>query len=147
MLLSKLIKTKVVSRETAEKVGDVRNVVLDVPSRQITALQVGKGRKGRLADWSSLTGVGPDAVVLSSEGALREAGDEREAHVLGGDVTLLGALVLTDHGDAVGYVTDVEFDEGSGTVTALSVDDRTVDANLMLAVGSYAVVVQGGAGP
>ncbi|MDQ4133073.1 MAG: PRC-barrel domain-containing protein [Actinomycetota bacterium] len=145
MLLTQLMKTKVVSRETAEKIGDVRNVLVDVASRRITVVQVGKGRKGRLADWDDVA-VGPDAVVVSSEAALHEPRSESEARVLGGDVTLLDARVLTDHGDALGTVSDVELDEASGAVTALTVDSRSVDTDRLLAVGTYAVVVRGDAG-
>jgi sporulation protein YlmC with PRC-barrel domain len=141
ILLSHLLRTKVMSRETAEELGDVRGVVVDVATQTATALQVGRGRKARLADWPALTGVGPDAVVVASEDVLRPPRDEREEQTVGGDTALMKALVLTDRGDAMGNVADVELDEATGRLVSLTVDDVLVDATRLLAVGRYAVVV------
>lgn len=133
--------SQVVARDTAEPVGDVLGAVVDVGSRHIAALQVGKGHKARLADWSSLSGVGPDATVVESEGALRPPNGEREERVVKGDIALLGGLVLTDRGDALGRLDDVEFDETTGELVALVCGDISVSADRLRSIGSYAVVV------
>ena len=140
--LSDLLGSRVVSRATAEPVGEVNDVVVDPRLRRILALQVGKGRKARLADWGSLSGVGPDAVVVSSEEALRGGVDDREERTLKGDISLIGARVLTDRGDSLGAVVDLELDEATGNLGALQVESGPIDADRLLAVGSYAVVVR-----
>ena len=136
----------VVARDTAETVGDVQGAVIDVPTRRVVALQVGKGRKARVADWASLSGVGPDAVVVRSEAALRDPAGDRETAFVRGGLTLLGARVLTDRGDEVGALDDVEFDEGSGLLVALVAGEHRFPATGLHAIGSYAVVVTGDGG-
>lgn len=134
----------VVARDTAETVGDVQGALVDVPGRRIVAFQVGKGRKARLADWSSLSGVGPDAVVVQSESALRDPAGEREERYLKGDLPLLGARVLTDRGDEAGALDDVEFDEATGVLVDLVAGEHRFPATGLHAIGSYAVVVASG---
>jgi len=134
----------VVARDTAETVGQVHGAVVDVGSRRITAVQVGKGHKAQLADWSAITGVGPDAIVVDSEGGLRGAQGEREERIVKGDIALLGGRVLTDRGDALGTLNDVEFDEDTGEVVALVCGDTSVPAARLRSVGGFAIVVATG---
>jgi uncharacterized protein YrrD len=131
----------VITRDTAETVGDVQGAVVDVPTRRVVAFQIGKGRKARVVDWASLSAVGPDAVVVQSESALREPTGEREERFLKGDLSLLGARVLTDRGDVAGSLDDVEFDETSGLLVALVAGERRFPATGLHAIGSFAVVV------
>ncbi|HWC12944.1 MAG TPA: hypothetical protein VG455_17190, partial [Acidimicrobiales bacterium] len=84
---------RVVARDTAETVGEVQGAVVDVPTLRLVAIQVGKGRKARVVDWSSLSGVGPDAVVVRTESALRPPAGEREEGFVKGGLPLLGARV------------------------------------------------------
>ena len=132
------------TRDTAETIGAVEGAVVDVPTRRVVAVQIGKGRKARVADWSSLSGVGPDAVVVHSESALREPMGELEERYVKGDLPLLGARVLTDRGDEAGTLDDVEFDESTGALVALVSGDRRFSATGLHAIGGYAVVVAAG---
>ena len=134
----------VVARDTAETVGDVQGAVVDVPTRRVVALQVGKGRKAQVVDWASLSGVGPDAVVVLSESALRDPTGDRETAFVRGSLPLLGARVLTDRGDEAGSLDDVEFDEGSGQLVALLAGERRFPASGLHSIGGYAVVVAAG---
>jgi len=141
MRLRDTMGTSVVARDTAETVGQVHGAVVDVASGQIVALQVGKGHKARLADWALITGVGPDAAVVDNEGGLRSAHGEREERVLKGDIALLGGRVLTDRGDLLGPLDDIEFDEQTGRIDTLVCADASIPAGRLLAVGGYAIVV------
>ncbi len=134
----------VVARDTAETVGDVQGAVIDVPTRRVVGLQVGKGRKAQVVDWSSLSGFGPDAVVVQGESALREPAGEREEAIVKGDLPLLGARVLTDQGDEAGALDDVEFDETTGVLVDLVAGDNRFRATGLHAIGSYAVVFTSG---
>lgn len=131
----------VVARDTAETLGQLRGAVVDPATRRVVALQVGKGRGARLVDWSALTGVGPDAVVVDTESALREAGEGREERIVKGDIPLLGGRVLTDRGDELGTLDDVELDDSTGEVVALVAGEVTIAAADLRAIGGYAVVV------
>ena len=131
----------VVARDTAETLGELHGVVLDATNPRIAAVQVGKGNKARLADWSSVTGVGPDAVVVVGEVSLRPPLGEREEGFVKGDLPVLGGRVLTDRGDSLGALEDVEFHETTGELLALMAGDDTFDGSGLRSVGGYAMVV------
>jgi len=144
MRLRESMGRPVVARDTAETVGQVHGAVVDVASRLIVAVQVGKGHKARLADWSAITGVGPDAVVIDTAASLRAAYGEREERIVKGDIALLGARVLTERGDVLGALDDVEFDEATGEIVALVSGETSVPAAGLRSVGGYATVVSTG---
>ncbi len=66
---------------------------------------------------------------------------DREAGVVKGDLPLLGGRILTDRGDLVGALDDLEFDESTGAVEALVAGEETIAATRLRSIGSYAVVV------
>lgn len=140
------IGRKVVSRETAETIGHLQGVLLDVASRRVIAVQVGKGRGARVADWSAVTGMGPDAVVVATEGSLREPSHEREQRFVKGDVAVLDGRVLSDRGNLHGSLDDLELDDSTGEVVALLAGDHQIGGSRLLAIGGYAIVVQGDGG-
>lgn len=132
---------KVMARDTAESVGELHGVVVDPVARRVVALQVGRGHKGRLVDWSAVGGVGPDAVVIDTAASLRAANGQREERVLKGDLPLIGHRVLSDSGDVVGALDDVELDEATGALLSLLAGGATIAASRLRSVGGYAVVV------
>jgi len=131
----------VMARDTAEALGPLHGVVVDAGERRVTAVQVGKGHKGRLVDWSAITGMGPDAVVVDAEASLRAASGEREERFLKGDLPLLGHRVLNDAGDVLGALDDVELDETTGALVSLLAGGETIAASRLRSLGSYALVV------
>lgn len=138
--LKALMGTKVVSRDSAEHIGDIHGVVVDVVAGTVLAWQVGKGRKARLVDHAHVTGIG-DAVVIDNETSLREPADEREQQTLKGHGAILGSLVLGDDGTEHGEVDDVEIDAEAGTLGVLTAGDGAVEPKRLRGLGSYALVV------
>lgn len=114
-MLTTTLGEDAVSKESAETLGSVSGVVLDVSSRKITVLQVGKGRKAKVVSWDAISGVGEAAVIVEDDDALRDP-NEREQRYVGGDVEVIGGLVLSDLGNADGSVVDVEYDEHTGAI-------------------------------
>lgn len=135
----------VISRASAERVGDLRHVVVDVAARRITALHVG-GRKKRaeLVDWSAIIGFGPDGIVIDDDAALRGPSGDREREVVSGRLDLDGRLVLDDSGRALGVLEDVLFDESSGEIGEFVADGHPVGAERLRAIGPYCVIVRAG---
>ena len=144
--LREALGRSVVARDTAETIGEVGGAVVDPPSGRILAVQVGKGGKSRLADWAVVSGVGPDAVVVESEGSLRDPHGEWEPRVVKGDVPLLGARVLSARGDELGTLDDVEFDESTGRLLTLVAGGQPIAATRLRSIGSWAVVVSADGG-
>jgi uncharacterized protein YrrD len=100
---------RVVSRASAEELGNLAHVVVDVKRRQVASLVVGEGRNALLVGWEQVSGFGPDAVVIAEESALRPPRDDRERAAADGKLELVGKRALSDMGDDLGTVSDVLF--------------------------------------
>jgi uncharacterized protein YrrD len=140
MLLTTTLGENAVSKASAEELGTVTGVFIDAPSRKIAALQVGKGRKAKVVSWDAVSGVGSAAVIVNDDDALREPG-EREQRYVGGDIKVIGGLVLSDLGNAHGNVVDVEYDDNTGAITSIRTQSDTIASDRLRAVGTYAWVV------
>jgi uncharacterized protein YrrD len=142
MRLSEAGGRPVIGREGAETLGTLRHIVVDVPTRRITALHVaGRRRKASLVDWSSIAGFGPDGIVVQGEDPTRPPADDRELAVASGKLDLDGRLVLSENGDSMGALGDVLFDESSGELRALVAGEQEYDAGRLRAVGPYCVIL------
>ena len=137
--LSEAAGTKVMSKASAQKTGKLERILVDVPPRRIVALQIGRDE---LVDWRDVSGVGGDAVVVEGEGVLRAAADSREERAMAGDFDWKGKRVLSDRGNSMGKVTDVEFDEGTGLLEAVETTEGRLSADRLQALGSYCLVVR-----
>jgi uncharacterized protein YrrD len=133
---------KVVSRTSAEELGTLTHFAVDVKRLQVASLVVGKGRKARLIDWAQVAGFGPDAVMVAAESALHPPRDDYERAAADGKLELVGKRALSDMGNALGTVTDVLFDPGTGAVETLVVGDHEEPAASLLGAGSFAVIVR-----
>lgn len=134
---------KVISRASAQELGKVAHLVVDVERGRIAAVVMGRGRKAAVIEWAHLSGFGPDAVMVVDEDALRAAGDERERAAADGKLELVGRRALSDQGNELGKVDDVTFDPDSGNLEELLVGDRRFPAGALLGSGSYAAVLGG----
>lgn len=138
----------VLSRESAERVGKVRHVVIDVPGRRIAALHVdGRRRKAQMVDWSAITGFGPDSVIIDSERSLRSPGEGEELEVASGHLDLEGRLVLSDEGLELGRITDIVFDEATGELLTIETDREEHPAASLRTIGPYCVILRAGDAP
>jgi uncharacterized protein YrrD len=143
MRLSEADGRPVVSRASAETIGELKHVAVDAGARRIVALHVAGGRRGaRLVDWSGIVAFGPDGIVVDDDDAARPPADEREAAVASGKLDLDGRLVLSDGGDAIGAVADVEFDEATGGLRSIVTTEGPVEAERLRAIGPYCLIVR-----
>ena len=109
---------KVLSRASAEELGKLTQLLVDVGDRRVAQLVVGKGRRARSVDWEHVTGFGPDAVMLDDAASLVT----RDATTAGAD--LLGQRALSELGNELGWVDDVIFDPTTGAILSLVVGTR-----------------------
>ena len=131
----------VMSRATAENLGRVSHVVIDVGNGTARALVVGSGKKAQVVDWTALSGFGPDAVMVGDEASLRSPAGELEEAVAAGRRDLVGARALSTEGVALGAVTDGDLDPETGRLLQVRVGDMVFDAGSLVGMGSYAVVL------
>ena len=132
MHLSELKGRRVVSRASAETLGDVTDLLLSVSPSSVSALTIGKGRKAGHIGWANIVGVGPDAVIVNDDDAAAEPIEGQSP---------LGRLVLSELGNAAGGVTDVEFDETNGTLISLATESALIEGDRLVADGPYAIIV------
>jgi len=140
MRFSAAKRRQVVSTSSAGTVGRVDDFVVDPVSRSVLAVTVRKAQHGDTLRWSDLTAFGADAVTVDDASRITEATQDVKA-LTGKHHHVLGKRVLSTGGDELGSVADVEFDPGSGTVTALVLGSGEVAGSRLVGVGSYAVVV------
>lgn len=141
MLFSEAEGHSVVSTATAGTVGKVRGFVVDPSSRQVVALELKKTDTGDTLAWADMTAFGADAVTVADADAIREA-DGPIADLSGKDHRLVGKRALSDGGDELGKVKDVEFDPATGEITGIVVGKEQLVGGRLVGVGSYAVVIR-----
>jgi uncharacterized protein YrrD len=142
MRLSEADGRPVISRASAETVGELKHVVVDVGSRSISALHVsGRKKNAELVDWSEIAGFGPDGIVVADGQTVRPPKDDQEKAVVAGDLDLDGRLVLNELGRSLGALEDVLFDEASGRISAFVSGDAEHDAARLRAIGSYCIIL------
>ncbi len=140
MLFSAARKHKVVNTSTAETVAKVSGFVVDAGRRQVVAVAVKGTKAGDVIEWPAITAFGADAVTVSSESAITTAtGPVRD--LAGKEHRIIGKLVLSTEGDALGEVTDVEFDGATGRISFVMVGGAPVAGDRLVGLGTYAVVV------
>jgi uncharacterized protein YrrD len=137
----RVVGRKVISRASAQELGAVRHLLVDVERRAVGTLIIGKGKKARLVDWDHLSGFGPDAVMVIDEDSLRAPVTDRERLAVDGKLELVGKRTLSDAGNELGALDDIMFDPATGALESLQVGDREIDASALIGVGSYAVVL------
>ncbi|MEO3935301.1 PRC-barrel domain-containing protein [Dermatophilaceae bacterium Soc4.6] len=140
MLFSVAKGHKVVSTDTAEQVGKIKDVVVDPATHSVVALLLKKADNGSILKWSDLTGFGSDAATVTSAALVVEADDQVDA-LRGKDHEVLGKRVLDTRGDDLGTVKDLDIDPTTGAITSIVLERRSVPGPMLVGVGSYAVVV------
>ncbi|CAN5419136.1 hypothetical protein BH09ACT12_BH09ACT12_14690 [soil metagenome] len=145
MLYSDLKGRKLVDTSSADSIGKVDGLLLDPASRTVAALEFKKTDHGSVVAWDDLTAVGADAVTVAGASVVTDP-DGQLADLATKDGQVLKKRVLSDAGEDLGAVRDIDFDPQSGALVALVVGDKkhpgTVAGARLLGVGSYAVVVK-----
>lgn len=131
----------------AVSAGKVDRVVVDAERGRVIAFVLKKTPgDADVLMWESVTSVGPDAVTVADASALVQP-DGLLAELTDKKKDVMGARVLTDAGDELGEVDDVEFDPKDGRVLSVSVKASRkvrsdVSGDRLLGLGSYALVVR-----
>ncbi len=139
--LSELVGRTVVSRSSADPLGNLRTLVIDGPRHAIVALQIGKGRKSRFVELGDLRAVGPDAIVVDDESLVHEAVGPAQEATAKGKLDVLGAAAFTSTGVALGAVTDLLLDLDRGLISSVLVGGSEFQGEAVLGFGTFALVV------
>jgi uncharacterized protein YrrD len=141
MRFTECLGHEVVSTSTADTVGRVEGFVVRPAPARIVALRLGKTpTKDTLLDWSRLSAFGPDAVTVAAAEDLRPTVSGIEHELADSSRDLLGKPALSEAGDGLGTVTDVEFDPGTGAVLLIMTDRQNMAGGRLVGLGEYAAV-------
>ncbi|MEV6527332.1 PRC-barrel domain-containing protein [Longispora sp. NPDC051575] len=127
--------------DTASTIGKLSALIVDPTIGQVLALRLRKTTgPGDTLHWEDLTAFGPDAVTIPTAAAVTSARD-RAAELDDKAAELIGKRVLTDTGNDLGAVADIDFDPASGTIISLVTPGGPVYGDRLRGCGSYAVIV------
>lgn len=142
MLFTEARKREVVSTSTATRVGRVDGFVIAAAPARVSMLKLAKVEgDGNLLAWEDVQGFGPDAVTIADAALIRPPINEEEERASSKELEVLGARTLTERGNELGEIIDVDFDPETGAVNALITKDGGITGERMIAIGSYAVIV------
>ncbi len=128
MKASKLRGMSVVSVDNADKLGEVKDVLVDTEAQRVVGLELKNSSPyaGNAVPADGIHSVGKDAITVRGgdrghetrdEPATRENSDLRNDNVVRLD-KLLGAKVLSEGGDMLGTLHDVEVDPSNFRITS-----------------------------
>ncbi|MFI5763122.1 PRC-barrel domain-containing protein [Streptomyces sp. NPDC051563] len=139
MLFSQTKGRAVVALVTAETLATVTGLAIAPTPARIAALRLkGKGA-GTLVKWSDVQTLGPDAVTVRSADNIRTDSDTSVPADKHHDP--IGKRVLTETGQDMGLLHDIDFDETTGHVQHLIVGGQEIPGDRLLGAGTYAVVI------
>ena len=122
---SDTIGLPVVTFDTGEQIEKVTDVVFNHESGLVVGFLVDEGgwfSAARVVPFDSVQSVGPDALVVSSKGAVVDAsGIPEVARILKRDNVLKGTKIMTTDGRDLGSMRDLYYDEATGRIEGFDV--------------------------
>ncbi|MFC8586720.1 PRC-barrel domain-containing protein [Streptomyces sp. NPDC057217] len=139
MLGSDLGGRRVVLVSTGERLGKVTGLLLSPAPARVQALRIRTGAHLATVPWGAVQACGPDAVMVRRYPDADERVSGGDAEAAPGDV--LGKSLMTDRGDRLGEVRDVEFDPVDGSLRALLTAGVAFEGSRLVGVGDFAAVI------
>lgn len=142
MLFTETRGRPVMNTSTATTEGKISHPLVDPHTSRVVGFALSKTHgKANTLHWEDLRHFGPDAVTVDSADAVAEPRG-RAAELSAKHMEILGKRVLTDQGDELGEVDDLHFDPDSGEVVALVTAAGPLEAERMIGLGSYALIIK-----
>ncbi|MFG2868850.1 PRC-barrel domain-containing protein [Streptomyces zaomyceticus] len=129
----------IIGLSTAETLATVTGLAIAASPARIAALRVKTKASGTLVTWNHVQTFGPDAITVRSADDFQSEDDTKTP--AGKRHDPLGKRVLTETGQDLGTVQDIEFHAATGHIQRLILGDQDVDGERLLGAGSYAVIV------
>ncbi|WP_435057951.1 PRC-barrel domain-containing protein [Streptomyces sp. bgisy060] len=139
MLSSDLDGRRVVLVSTGETLGKVTGLLLSPGPARVQALRIRTGAHLMTVPWGTVQACGPDAVMVRRAPDADERVSGGDAEAAPGDA--MGKSLVTDQGDRLGEVRDVEFDPADGSLLALLTAGDAFHGTQLVGVGDFAAVI------
>ncbi|MBB6415440.1 PRC-barrel domain-containing protein [Streptomyces massasporeus] len=139
MLFSQVKGHNVIALTTAESLATVIGfAVVPAPAR-IAALRVKTRGPGTQVAWNDVHSFGPDAVTVRTPDEIR--GDQDTTAPTDKHHDPIGKRLLTETGQDLGTLDDIDFDEATGHIRRLIMAGQDIPGERLLGAGTYAIVV------
>lgn len=155
MKYSDLKGKPVVDVATADKLGSVSDLYINLEQQQVVALQVnltGLFSGDRVVLWKDLQSVGENAVTVPSADVLRDAKSVPQVKALSPAADILGDKIMTESGSDIGTAADMDVDSQTGALTSyvlrggflegLQHREQVIPASWVKTIGKKLIVVQ-----
>lgn len=139
MRLSDVAGHPVVTTDTAEQVARIGNAIVDPAAHRVVGFKIGGNT---VLPLDQIQGIGADAVTVGGRDAIRLPANDPEIRWIDDGLDLTDRPVLTDEGNAMPHLEDIEFDSHSGRLETLVFANRRIDGDRLVGVGRFAVVVE-----
>ncbi|MFG2307197.1 PRC-barrel domain-containing protein [Streptomyces sp. NPDC048566] len=139
MLFSQAKSRDVVALTTAETLATLTGLTIAPAPARVAALRVKTRGPGTLVTWSNVHSFGPDAVTVRTPDKIQ--GDQDTSAVSDKHHDPIGKRVLTETGQDLGTLDDIDFDEGTGHIERLITADQDIPGYRLLGAGTYAIVI------
>ncbi|MFE9366747.1 PRC-barrel domain-containing protein [Streptomyces sp. NPDC006978] len=139
MLFSQAKGRNVVAVTTAETLATVTGITVAPAPARIAALRVKTRGPGTKVTWSHVHSFGPDAVTVRTPDTIQ--GDEDTSTPADKHHDPIGKRVLTETGQDLGTLDDIDFDETTGHIQRLIMAGQDIPGDRLLGSGTYATVI------
>ena len=139
MLFSQAKGRNVVALTTAETLATVAGFAIAPAPARITALRVKSRGPGTQVTWNNVHSFGPDAVTVRTPDTIRGCQDTTAPTDKHHDP--IGKRVLTETGQDIGALDDIDFDESTGHIQRLIMAGQDIPGERLLGAGTYAIVI------
>lgn len=154
MKYSEIQGMPVVSVQGADELGHVDDLYLDLGQSRILALRVnlsGLFSGHRALQWKDIQSIGQNAVTVASSSVLQQARDLPALENAVGWQSVRGMKVMTEGGDEVGTVSDLDLDPATGHIESyllqegfldrLQHKERLIPSSAVVSTSSHMLVV------
>ncbi|WP_338672486.1 PRC-barrel domain-containing protein [Streptomyces sp. SCSIO 30461] len=142
MLFSDVRSRSVISVSGAETVGTIAACTIAASPSRVAGFRLKtRGMGGHVLPWDDVLAMGNDAVTIRSAENLQAGKDVDSADPVHKSREPLGKPLLTENGEVLGTVIDIDFDERTGRISRLISTEAEIRGDQILGTGTFALVV------
>ena len=130
MKFKELKNKPVVAVAHADKIGYIGDILLDLKDQQVAGFKVdmrGFMKGHRDLPWRDIQSIGGDAVTVAAPDSVKDVDVVPDLESMTHGEKVLRSRVMSESGDQVGTVADVEFDEKTGAIGGIILSGGLVD--------------------
>ena len=139
MRVSDIIGHPIVTTAAAEEIARVATPIVDPAQHRVIGFRI---NDEEMVPLDAVEAIGDEALMVGTPDAVRFPTTNLEQRWVHERLDVVDRLVLSDEGNELAAVEDIEFDPSTGVIEAVVLEDRRLTGDELVGVGAFAVVVQ-----